>query len=77
MARLRLVLPGQLQIDLFAPMPRPRSAELMAAMDKINGQMGRGTVRLAAVPYEAGWGMKQQLKSPGYVSRWGEIREVQ
>lgn len=73
---LGLVSPGQVQADLFAPTPRPRSAQLMAAMDKINGQMGRGTVRLAAVPYEAGWGMKQQLKSPGYVSRWGEIREV-
>lgn len=45
-------------------------------MDKINGQMGRGTVRLAAVPYEAGWGMKQQLKSPGYVSRWSELKSV-
>ncbi|MDH0337176.1 DUF4113 domain-containing protein [Pseudomonas otitidis] len=34
--------------------------------------MGRGTVRLAAVPYEARWAMKRALKSPGYVSRWGD-----
>lgn len=43
----------------------------MATLDRINQRMGRGTVRLAAVPYEAGWAMKQALKSPGYVSRWG------
>ncbi|WP_346842299.1 DUF4113 domain-containing protein [Metapseudomonas otitidis] len=38
--------------------------------------MEHGIVRLAAVPYEAGWAMKQALRSPGYLSRWGEIREV-
>lgn len=73
---MNFVRPGQIQADLFAPSSRPRSAELMATLDRINQRMGRGTVRLAAVPYEAGWAMKQALKSPGYVSRWSELREI-
>lgn len=40
----------------------------MTTLDRINPRMGRGTVRLAAVPYEAGWVMKQALKSLGYAS---------
>ncbi len=45
-------------------------------MDKINTQMGRGTVRLARVPSVGSWVMKQQLKSPGYTCRWGELPVV-
>ncbi|MBV2133252.1 translesion error-prone DNA polymerase V subunit UmuC [Pseudomonas sp. MAP12] len=70
------VSPGQIQGDLFAPALRPGSEALMATLDKINARMGRGTVRLARVPAAPGWGMRQELKSPGYVSRWGELREV-
>jgi len=67
------VSPGHTQGDLFAPKPRPRSKELMSVLDKVNANMGRGTLRLARVPQAAGWSMKQELKSPGYISRWGEL----
>lgn len=73
---LEFVSPGQIQDDLFAPAPRPGSEALMATLDKINARMGRGTVRLARVPAAPGWGMRQELKSPGYVSRWNELRRV-
>lgn len=67
------VSPGQIQGDLFAPAPRPGSEALMATLDRINARMGRGTVRLARVPAAPGWGMRQELKSPGYVSRWSDL----
>ncbi|AVO55753.1 translesion error-prone DNA polymerase V subunit UmuC [Ectopseudomonas mendocina] len=73
---MNLASPGQVQADLFAPAPRPRSAELMATLDKINHTMGRGTVRLARVPALGGWSMKQELRSPRYTSRWGDLPEV-
>lgn len=73
---MHFVNPAHLQGDLFAPKPRPRSAELMTALDKINTTMGRGTVRLARVPATASWTMKQQLKSPGYTCRWSELPPV-
>ena len=68
--------PGQIQDDLFTPPPRPGSEALMDTLDKINARMGRGTVRLARVPETPGWGMRQELKSPGYVNRWSELRRV-
>ena len=73
---MNLASPGQIQTDLFAPAPRPRSAELMATLDRINHSMGRGTVRLARVPALGGWSMKQELRSPRYTSRWGDLPEV-
>jgi DNA polymerase V len=48
----------------------------MTALDKINTTMGRGTVRLARVPASGRWAMKQQLKSPSYTCRWGELPSV-
>jgi DNA polymerase V len=51
---LTLASPGQIQADLFAPAPRPRSHELMATLDPINASMGSGTVRLAWVPAQGG-----------------------
>ena len=68
---------GQLACEaLLAEDTRPRSAELMNALDKINTTMGRGTVRLARVPASGNWAMKQQLKSPGYTCRWDELPQV-
>jgi DNA polymerase V len=73
---MEFVSPGQIQGDLFAPAPRPGSKALMATLDRINARMGRGTVRLARVPAAPDWGMRQEMKSPGYVSRWGELPRV-
>ncbi|WP_455233636.1 DUF4113 domain-containing protein [Geopseudomonas aromaticivorans] len=38
--------------------------------------MGRGTVRLARVPAAPGWGMKADMKSPAYVSRWKDLPQT-
>lgn len=73
---MNLARPGQVQTDLFAPASRPRSAELMATLDKINREMGRGTVRLGRVPALGGWSMKQELRSPRYTSRWSELPSI-
>lgn len=42
----------------------------------LNARMGYGTIQLARVPAPLGWGMRQELKSPSYVSRWIELRRV-
>lgn len=34
--------------DLFAPLPDPRRARMMAVMDRVNAEFGRGTLRLAS-----------------------------
>ena len=67
---------SQIQGDLFAPAARPGSEALMATLDRINARMGLGTIHLARVPAAPAWAMRQELKSPGYVSRWSELRRV-
>ncbi|MCM2330023.1 DNA polymerase V [Geopseudomonas sagittaria] len=73
---LELAHAGELQDDLFAPPPRPGSEALMATLDRINARHGHGTLRLARIPTQPQWAMRQELKSPGYVSRWAELAEV-
>lgn len=73
---LELAHAGELQDDLFAPPPRPGSEALMATLDRINARHGHGTVRLARIPAQPQWAMRQELRSPAYVSRWGELAEV-
>ncbi len=34
--------------DLFAQLPNPRRARMMAVMDRVNAEFGRGTLRLAS-----------------------------
>ncbi|KAF1072685.1 MAG: Protein UmuC [Pseudomonas citronellolis] len=62
--------------DLFAPAPRPGSEQLMAVMDKINAEFGRGTLRPGRVPPAPGWAMKQTLRSPGYISKWEDLPRI-
>lgn len=64
------------QQDLFAVTENPRSDELMKALDMINAKMGNGTLRFAGEGFEAGWRMKQQLRSPRYTTQFSELRVV-
>ncbi|MOA19010.1 DNA polymerase V subunit UmuC [compost metagenome] len=56
--------------------PRSGSVVLMATLDRINARMGRGTIHFDRVPAAPALGMRQKPKSPGYVSRWSELRRV-
>ncbi len=56
--------------------PSPRSATLMAAMDRLNGRFGRGTVFPAAVGVERGWKLRADHHSPCYTTRLTELPVV-
>ncbi len=71
-----LTQPQYQQQDLFAATEHPRSDELMKAMDMINATMGNGTLRFAGEGFEAGWRMKQRLRSPRYTTQFSELRTV-
>ncbi|MOA47107.1 DNA polymerase V subunit UmuC [compost metagenome] len=68
-----LIAPGLAQVDMFAPASRPGGEQLMAVMDRINAEFGRGTLRPGRVPESPGWGMKREFKSPAYLSQWDEL----
>lgn len=62
--------------DIFAPPERPKSAQLMQAVDKINHLSGPGTVRFGRESANRQLGMKQEFSSPRATTAWGEIINV-
>jgi len=73
-----LARPDQRQGDLFAPAVTG-NAKLMAALDGINRKFGRGTAGLAASGWASrpAWGMRQNLLSPNYTTRVGDLPLLQ
>nr|CRH05267.1 DNA-directed DNA polymerase [Candidatus Magnetococcus massalia] len=66
------------QRNLFAPpVKHPQAQELMQVMDRLNQEMGRGTVRFGAEGLsQTGWKMRQLRKSPAYTTRWEELAQI-
>ncbi|MCB1959252.1 MAG: Y-family DNA polymerase [Rhodocyclaceae bacterium] len=65
------------QVTLFdAADGGERSHRLMAAMDVINRDFGRGTVRSGASGVEQRWAMRAGNRSPRYTTRWDELPVV-
>ncbi|MBF0455379.1 MAG: Y-family DNA polymerase [Magnetococcales bacterium] len=62
------------QPSLFGDQDKRRRANrLMEAVDKLNQQMGSGTIHFGAEGLEKSWRMRQQMKSPSYTTHWQEI----
>lgn len=65
----------QLSLQLGSEEPETRT-RLMRALDSINQRHGRGTLHLASAG-TAGklrtWEMKQERKTPGYTTQWGQL----
>jgi DNA polymerase V len=68
--------PAIQQRDLFSPLPDPKRAKLMAAIDKLNRNFGSGTVKLGAEGLSEDWRMRQDKKSPCYTTRVDEVARV-
>jgi DNA polymerase V len=50
-----------------------RSQNLMSTIDQINRKMGKTSIQLASEGFASAWKMKQQQKSSGYTTSWGEL----
>jgi len=48
----------------------------MQAVDTINERFGRGHIRYATENLSARWEPKRVLRSPRYISEWGELPEA-
>lgn len=55
------------------PVARARSARLMAAVDAVNLQFGRDTLRSGASGMDQRWAMRSESRSPRYTTRWDEL----
>lgn len=61
------------QANLFPDDGRPRSARLMAAMDRINRTYGMNTATFASAGIRQPWRMQSARKSPRYTTAWNEL----
>ena len=59
------------------PIQRAQSTKLMAAMDAINAEFGRDTVRTAASGTEKRWAMRSENRSPRFTTCWDELPVAQ
>jgi DNA polymerase V len=50
-----------------------RSERLMSALDGINKQWGRGTLRIATTGVHSAWAMRSERLSPRYTTRWDQL----
>jgi len=62
--------------DAPRPQSRGRTRRLMGALDRLNRDLGRGTVRYAAEGLRKAWRMKQEHRSPAYTTRWDQLPVV-
>lgn len=58
------------------PEAQARSARRMAALDAINRQFGRDTLRSGASGTARRWGTRSENRSPRYTTRWDELPQV-
>ena len=61
------------QATLFGGAQTGRRDRLMAVMDRLNRQMGSGTLFLAGAGIDPAWRMRQDNRSPRYTTHWAEI----
>lgn len=57
---------------LFEP-ERPRSANLMKALDSVNDRFGRKTMVVATEGFQGKWGLKADHRSPRYTTRIADL----
>jgi len=67
---------GAMQLGLFASIDQNRAGALMRAVDRLNKDWGRDTVRFAAAGTRRPWMMKQKMRSPCYTTRWQDLKRV-
>ncbi|SHL47702.1 DNA polymerase V [Halomonas caseinilytica] len=71
---------GTEQLDLMAPPEdddqRQRRDNLMATLDRLNREHGRGTVTVGVSRPNAAWHLRCQHRTPRYTTRWDELPNV-
>lgn len=67
---------GAFTDDMFAETQPVVAEQVMGVLDEINAKWGRGTLRPGRVPVAPDWGMKREMMSPSYTTRWDQLWTV-
>ena len=68
-----LVPASQRQFDLFKDRDRERSSRLMRVLDRVNTEIGVGTLQYAAEGYVKRWRARFERRSPAYTTKWQDL----
>jgi DNA polymerase V len=71
-----LVPASQRQLDLYEDRERERSSRLMRVLDRVNAEMGAGTLRYAAEGYVKRWRARFERRSPVNTTNWRDLPTV-
>ena len=64
---------GKLSPDLFAPAACCGAERLMAVIEQINREEGRGTLRIGSVPASQVGAMRREMRSQRFTTRGEEV----
>lgn len=53
-----------------------RSERLMATMDKLNRELGKGTVQLGLPRKGNAWSLRSERRTPRYTTQWNELLKI-
>lgn len=71
-----LVPASQRQLDLYEDRHRERSSRLMRVLDRLNADIGAGTLRYAAEGYVKRWRTRFERRSPVNTTNWRDLPVV-
>jgi DNA polymerase V len=67
---------GEFTDDLFANIQPATAEQVMLVLDQINSKWGGRTLRTAGVPAAPEWGMRREMMSPSYTTKFSELWSV-
>jgi DNA polymerase V len=67
---------GTEQKHLWAHGDSEGDRRLMVALDRVNREWGRDTLKMAACGVMKGWSMRAEHLSPRYTTRWEDLLRV-
>jgi DNA polymerase V len=67
---------GEFTDDLFANIQSATAEQVMRVLDQINSKWGGGTLRTAGVPAAPEWGMRREMMSPSYTTKFSDLWSV-
>jgi len=73
---LNLCQPGEYTDDLFAVSQPAEATRVMTVLDQINDRSGRGTLRSASVSTNPDWGMRREMMSQSYATKFDQLWSV-
>ena len=72
------IVPEQsVQLNMFENPKFVQNKSVMQSVDRVNKIMGRDKVRLSIMGFDMTWKLRQEKKSPCYITRWNDLLTIQ